>query len=293
MTDPLIRRGSPTALKAKHRTMWALGDYPAVADDVIADARARSWSRPAASEPGDRVLDVAAGSGNAAIPAARAGARRRRERPHAGAAGGRRRCRAARVEPRPGEEADAEALPFADGDFDVVLSCVGVMFAPHHQQAADELVRVCRPGGTIGLLSWTPAGFIGQLFATMKPYVAAAAARRASRRRCGGARSTCAPCSATASPTSRRERRTLRVDRVRPPPRSSGTTSRRNYGPTIAAYRGIADDPERVGRARRRPGRAGPPPRPRRRGDGVGVPAPRRRPASASLRSHDGETRFS
>jgi ubiquinone/menaquinone biosynthesis C-methylase UbiE len=53
-------------------------------------------------------------------------------------------------------EADAEALPFADAAFDVVMSCVGVMFAPHHQQAADELVRVCRPGGTIGLLNWTP-----------------------------------------------------------------------------------------------------------------------------------------
>ena len=67
-------------------------------------------------------------------------------------------------------EADAEALPFADGEFDVVLSCVGVMFAPHHQAAADELTRVCRPGGTIGLLSWTPEGFIGQMLATMKPY---------------------------------------------------------------------------------------------------------------------------
>ena len=68
------------------------------------------------------------------------------------------------------QEADAEGLPFDDGEFDVVMSCVGVMFAPHHQQAADELVRVCRPGGTICLLSWTPEGFVGQLFQTMKPY---------------------------------------------------------------------------------------------------------------------------
>ena len=68
------------------------------------------------------------------------------------------------------EEGDAEALPYDDGAFDVVLSCVGVMFAPHHQQAADELVRVCRPGGTIGLLSWTPTGFVGEMFKTMKPY---------------------------------------------------------------------------------------------------------------------------
>src|SRR5262249_12094924 len=67
-------------------------------------------------------------------------------------------------------EADAEALPFADGQFDIVMSCLGVMFAPHHQASAAELVRVCRPGGTIGLLNWTPDGFIGQMFATMKPY---------------------------------------------------------------------------------------------------------------------------
>ena len=71
------------------------------------------------------------------------------------------------------QEADAEALPFADGAFDAVLSCVGVMFAPHHDRAAAELLRVTRSGGTIALASWTPEGFIGQMFATMKPYVPA------------------------------------------------------------------------------------------------------------------------
>jgi SAM-dependent methyltransferase len=64
-------------------------------------------------------------------------------------------------------EADAEALPFPTGGFDVVISCVGVMFAPHHRAAADELLRVCRSGGTIALVNWTPEGFIGGLFATM------------------------------------------------------------------------------------------------------------------------------
>lgn len=71
------------------------------------------------------------------------------------------------------ERADAEALPYDDASFGAVLSCVGVMFAPHHQVAADELARVCRPGGTIALIAWTPAGFIGQMFATMKPYMPA------------------------------------------------------------------------------------------------------------------------
>jgi SAM-dependent methyltransferase len=68
-------------------------------------------------------------------------------------------------------EADAERLPFDDASFDVVMSAIGVMFAPQHQAAADELVRVCRPGGTIALLSWTPEGMLGALFATMKPFM--------------------------------------------------------------------------------------------------------------------------
>jgi SAM-dependent methyltransferase len=67
-------------------------------------------------------------------------------------------------------EADAERLPFEDGSFDVVMSSIGAMFAPHHQDVADELVRVCRPGGTIGLLSWTPEGMIGALFRNMGPF---------------------------------------------------------------------------------------------------------------------------
>ncbi len=67
-------------------------------------------------------------------------------------------------------EADAEHLPFADASFDVVMSSIGAMFAPHHQDVADELVRVCRPGGTIGLLSWTPEGMLGALFRTMGPF---------------------------------------------------------------------------------------------------------------------------
>ena len=68
-------------------------------------------------------------------------------------------------------EADAENLPFDDGSFDVVMSSIGAMFAPHHQSVADELVRVVRPGGTIGLLSWTPEGMIGALFRTMGPFM--------------------------------------------------------------------------------------------------------------------------
>ncbi len=156
-------------LKANHRTMWASGDYPAVATQLIADL-GHQLVGACGVQPGDRVLDVAAGSGNASIPAAVAGGI----------------VTASDLTPElfpPGKataaqhgvelewvEADAEALPFADNSFDIVMSCVGVMFAPHHQAAADELVRVVRTGGTLGLINWTPEGFIGNLFATMKPY---------------------------------------------------------------------------------------------------------------------------
>src|SRR5215207_3327234 len=140
MTSTIHTLSADRALKARHRAMWALGDYRAVAVDVIPEL-GPVLVDAAGIRRGDRVVDVAAGTGNAAVPAALTGA-----------------------------EGDAEALPYADGSFDAVLSCVGVMFAPHHQQAADELVRVCRPGGTIGLVSWTPEGFVGELFKTMKPY---------------------------------------------------------------------------------------------------------------------------
>ncbi|MGA8460987.1 MAG: class I SAM-dependent methyltransferase, partial [Streptosporangiaceae bacterium] len=169
MTAPVTVPGADRALKDKHRAMWALGDYPALAADII-PGLGQILADACQIQAGDRVLDVAAGSGNAAIPAARAGARVVASdlTPELLAAGQRQaEQQGLMLEWR---QADAEALPFGDGEFDVVMSCLGVMFTPHHQAAAGELVRVCRPGGTIGLVSWTPDGFIGQMFAAMKPY---------------------------------------------------------------------------------------------------------------------------
>ncbi|HEX2266415.1 MAG TPA: DUF3891 family protein [Solirubrobacterales bacterium] len=154
-------------LKARHRGMWASGDYPAMVETFLLPLGPR-LVEACGLGPGMRVLDVAAGTGNASIPAAQRGAQVTAsdltpELLQAGAA-------------RAGDAAldwvtaDAEALPFEDGSFDVVMSSIGVMFAPHHQRAADELVRVCRPGGTIGLLSWTPEGMTGALFRMMKPF---------------------------------------------------------------------------------------------------------------------------
>ena len=157
------------ALKAKHRALWASGDYPAVAAELI-PALGPELVRGCGVRSGSRVLDVAAGSGNAAIPAAVAGGIVTASdlTPELFDAG--RKIAAERGVDLEWVEADAEALPFADNSFDVVMSCVGAMFAPHHQATADECVRVVRPGGTIGMINWTPEGFIGNLFATMKPY---------------------------------------------------------------------------------------------------------------------------
>ncbi|MFD8796083.1 class I SAM-dependent methyltransferase, partial [Streptomyces vinaceus] len=169
MTDTTDAHEADRALKAKHRTMWALGDYPAVAKEVVGDL-GPVLVEACGVKNGDRVLDVAAGSGNAAIPAALAGGDVIASdlTPELLDVG--RRDAAARGAELRWEVADAEALPFADGEFDTVMSCVGVMFAPHHQDTADELLRVCRAGGIVGLISWTPEGFIGRMFTTMKPY---------------------------------------------------------------------------------------------------------------------------
>jgi SAM-dependent methyltransferase len=157
-------------LKQKHRKMWASGDYPSMVETFLTPLGPRLVGACGIG-PGDRVLDVAAGTGNASIPAAATGAEVTASdlTPELFEAG-RARAAAARIELE-WAEADAENLPFEDESFDVVISSIGVMFAPHHQAAADELVRVCRPDGTIGLLSWTPEGMIGALFKAMGQFM--------------------------------------------------------------------------------------------------------------------------
>jgi len=156
-------------LKSRHRAMWASGDYPSMVETFLLPLGPR-LVEACEIGPGMRVLDVAAGTGNASIPAAERGATVTASdlTPELLEAG-RRRAEGKGLELE-WVEADAENLPFDDGSFDVVMSCIGAMFAPHHQDVADELVRVCRPGGTIGLLSWTPEGMIGALFRTMGPF---------------------------------------------------------------------------------------------------------------------------
>jgi SAM-dependent methyltransferase len=157
------------AVKARQQAMWASGDFAVVGTtlQIVGESLCEAVDLAA----GSRVLDVACGNGNAALAAARrwcdvtgldyvpsllAGAADR-----------------ARAEHLPLElvEGDAERLPFGDGHFDVALSTYGVMFAPDQEQAARELVRVVKPGGTIGLASWTPEGFIGQMLKTVGKHV--------------------------------------------------------------------------------------------------------------------------
>jgi ubiquinone/menaquinone biosynthesis C-methylase UbiE len=156
--------------KAATREAWARGDYHRF-------AKATVWEvGPVLVEacgigPGQRVLDVAAGSGNVAIRAAEAGARVvAADLTPAGFEAGRREAHACGVELE-WVEADAAALPFEDGAFDAVTSCFGAMFVPDHERVAAELTRVCRPGGTIGLASFTPESLVPAFFEVFAPYM--------------------------------------------------------------------------------------------------------------------------
>ncbi|MFF3878349.1 class I SAM-dependent methyltransferase [Streptomyces sp. NPDC001978] len=243
MTEAIDAVEADRALKAKHRKMWALGDYSAVATQLIQDL-GPELVQACGVRGGERVLDVAAGSGNAAIPAALAGAHvvacdLTPELLEAG-----RRLAADRGAELEWRTADAEELPFADGEFDTVMSCVGIMFAPHHQAGADELVRVCRPGGTIGLLNWTPEGFIGELFATMKPYAPKSPPGAQPPPLWGRADHVRSLLGDRVSDVEA-HRRTVRVERFKKPA-AFRDYFKTNYGPTIATYRNVADDPGRV-----------------------------------------------
>src|SRR5262249_10652060 len=151
-----------TAIKSRQQKTWASGDFSVVASRIV--FQAEHLCETADLQAGWRVLDVATGSGNAAIAAARRGCE---------AVGvdyvpallerGRLRAEADHLDVE-FVQGDAEDLRFPDASFDAVLSIYGVMFAPNHERAASEIVRVSRPGGRIALASWTPDGFIGETF---------------------------------------------------------------------------------------------------------------------------------
>jgi ubiquinone/menaquinone biosynthesis C-methylase UbiE len=157
------------AVKQKQRAAWSAGDYAVIGTtlQIVGETLCEALDLRA----GERVLDVAAGNGNATLAAARrwcdvtstdyVGALLERGKARATAEG-----LAVQF-----EEADAENLPYPDASFDVVLSTFGVMFTPNQERAAREMARVCRPGGKIGLANWTPSGLIGELFKLIGRYI--------------------------------------------------------------------------------------------------------------------------
>lgn len=243
MNDKAVADGADRAVKQKHRAMWASGDYPALAGELIPDLGAILVDA-CGIRPKQRVLDVAAGAGNAAIPAAMMGARVVASdlTPELFDAG--RRQAADRGVQLEWVEADAEALPFEDNGFDVVTSCLGVMFAPHHQAGADEIVRVCKPGGTIGLLSWTPEGFIGRMFDAMKPFSPPAPPGSQPPSLWGSEEHVRGLFGGRITEI-RAEKRTLAV-RSFHQPEDFLRYFKSHYGPTISVYRFIADDTEKA-----------------------------------------------
>jgi ubiquinone/menaquinone biosynthesis C-methylase UbiE len=229
-------------LKAEERAMWALGDYHAF-------AKATVWGLgPVLVEAcgvtaGQRVLDVAAGTGNVAIRAAETGAEVvASDLTPENFDAGRREAAAHGVELE-WVEADAEALPFGDREFDVVTSSMGAIFAPDHQAVADELARVCRPGGTIGMINFIPEGTAAQFFELFGRYAPP-------------------PPPGALPPTawgSEEHVRALFGDRVAalemsrnqyvetaPSPRAYVDHFKATFGPAVAIYAGLADQPDRL-----------------------------------------------
>jgi len=157
-------------LKTRLKTTWMTGDYDLFARFLEKDAE--QFFQGFGVKPGTRVLDVGCGAGQVALIAARAGAQvtgcdiatnwLEKARTRAAAEG---------LEIT-FEEGDAEALPYRDAQFDVVVSLFGAMFAPRPERVAAELIRVCRPGGMIAMGNWTPGGFIGQMFKTISRHIA-------------------------------------------------------------------------------------------------------------------------
>lgn len=239
----LVASEADRALKARHRTMWAWGDYPKVATELISEL-GPVMVRAAGITAGQRVLDAAAGAGNAAIPAAETGAGVVASdlTPELLAAG--RRQATERGLELEWVEGDVESLPFCDDEFDAVISVVGAMFAPHHEATADELVRVCKPGGTIGMINWTPEGLIGQLFKTMGPY-AASPPPGAQPPALWGSEDHVREVFGTHVSDLRFERRSVDYPPLFATPADLREYYKSNYGPTIAVYKAVADDPER------------------------------------------------
>jgi SAM-dependent methyltransferase len=228
---------------ARQRRLWTLGDTHKVSSETIG-AFGPELVAACGVEAGQRVLDVAAGSGSAAIAAATAGASvvACDLSPELFAAG--RRAAAERGLEMEWVEADAQALPFADGEFDAVISTVGAMFAPDHAAAARELLRVCRPGGTIGMINFPPDGWVAEFFATFAPYGPKPPPGALSPLEWGReehVRELLGPGVSSLELS----RRTLAIDRFASPA-ALRDYYKAHFGPLIAVYAGLAGQPDQL-----------------------------------------------
>ena len=228
-------------LQSPASQLWALGDYARVARRVIPDLGA-TLTRALRIAAGERVLDLAAGDGNASFPAARAGAQvvAADITPELLAKGAE-RAHELGVDSIIWDHQDVQALTYDDASFDVTLSSVGVMFAPNHQATASEILRVTRPGGRIGLANWTPRGFIGQMFAAMRPYAAPPAPGSTPPPRWGEEPHVRELFGNGVSELTA-HKRGVRVD-IFNSPEEFVRYFKAWYGPTIATYRRLADEP--------------------------------------------------
>ena len=240
LSTPVAPAPNYAAIKQRQQATWASGDYAVIGTtlQIVGESLAEAVDVRA----DERVLDVAAGNGNATLAAARRFAARDVDRLRAALLDkGRERAEAEGLVVH-FQDADVEDLPFADASFDVVLSTFGAMFAPDHAARRDEMLRVLRPGGRIGLANWTPEGFIGRLFkvigapraAAGRRAVAGAVGHRGAPRELFGAQAAQIRGERGSSTSATARRRTLSrcsatttARRTRPLPRSTPPGSRR------------------------------------------------------------------
>lgn len=239
-----VGTGQEAATSSPARELWRLGDYSQVVKDVVGGL-GPVLVEACGVTAGQRVLDVAAGTGSAAIPAAEKGAEvvALDITPELFDAG---RSEAARrgVEIE-WVEGDAEQLPYEDEDFDVVMSAIGAMFAPNHQATADELLRVCRPGGTIGMVNWPPVGAVANFFQTYGAFAPPPPPKWQPPTLWGDEEYVRGLFGGRVEELNA-EHGKLVVDHFSSPEEFCDYY-KRYFGPTIAIYTAIADDPEKVG----------------------------------------------
>jgi ubiquinone/menaquinone biosynthesis C-methylase UbiE len=238
-----MTKALPDEVRAAVRGMWALGDYNRYARELDIQQLGRDLVEACGIGAGQRVLDVGAGTGNVAIRAAEAGADViASDITVENMKDGEREASERGVELE-WIEGDAQALPFGDDEFDVVTSSAGAMFAPDHQAVADELLRVCRLGGTIGMANFTPDGLAAKFFAVLGPYLPPPPPDTPSPLTWGDEAHVRELFGDRVSSLEASKREL--VEKVPGPPAEYRDLYKRTFGPVVAAFASVEDDPER------------------------------------------------